>query len=361
MATAGADGRVKVWDNRNWGKTVREWSLKSGGRYEVDWSGRGLLAVSSKCGVSVSITSGFRSASLTHILWQVYRDLHTSSSKPPSSYMSMPLPGLAPRSIRFCPYEDVLGVGHSAGFSSMLVPGAGIAQYDSGEADVYESYGRRREREVRSVMEKIQPDLITMDTDAFLGRVGDGGVANRPVHGPNIREVPFYKKTRAERLEVLGTADTEGAGVMDEEDGDSADGSDEEVNGVKKPGQGAKRREKIRQEKEKHKMRGKSKSSKRFLRKKRKNVVDPTTVSIRSSARYPTNISPLGRCQREAGTRTRGEGQTAQDSIWRAQGRERRLVAIRVKGMRGMDNMCARGIFLVVIPYRGEGFDVRYF
>lgn len=220
-------------------------------------------------------------------LLQVYRDLHASSSKPPSSYMSMPLPGLAPRSLRFCPYEDVLGVGHSAGFSSMLVPGAGISQYDSGEADVYESYGRRREREVRSVMEKIQPDLITMDTDAFLGRVGDGGVANRPVHGPNIREVPFYKKTRAERLEVLGTADTEGAGVLEGEDGDSEAGSDEEAGGDSKPGQGAKRREKIRQEKEKHKMRGKSKSSKRFLRKKRKNVVDPTTVSIRGQCDEP--------------------------------------------------------------------------
>lgn len=183
----------------------------------------------------------------------------------------------------------------------MLVPGAGIAQYDSGEADVYESYGRRREREVRSVMEKIQPDLITMDTDAFLGRVGDGGVANRPVHGPNIREVPFYKKTRAERLEVLGTADTEGAGVL--EDGDSVDGSDEEAGGEAKPGQGAKRREKIRQEKEKHKMRGKSKSSKRFLRKKRKNVVDPTTVSIRVSGVKLLLISFPGRRQGEAGSR----------------------------------------------------------
>lgn len=197
--------------------------------------------------------------------------------------MSLPLPGLAPRSLRFCPYEDILGIGHSAGFSSLLVPGSGIAQFDSSEADVYESYGRRREREVRSVMEKIQPDLITLDTDAFLGRVGDGGVANRPVHGPLVREVPFYKKTRAERLEVLGKADTEEAGVAHDDTED--EGSDDEAGGEKKPGQGAKRREKIRQEKEKHKMRGKAKSSKRYLRKKRKNVVDPTTVSSASPLR----------------------------------------------------------------------------
>jgi U3 small nucleolar RNA-associated protein 7 len=192
----------------------------------------------------------------------------------------------------------------------MLVPGAGISQFDSGEADVYESYGRRREREVRSVMEKIQPDLITMDTDAFLGRVGDGGVANRPVHGPNIREVPFYKKTRAERLEVLGTADTEGAGVLDEADSAEEAGSDDEAGGNSKLGQGAKRREKIRQEKEKHKMRGKAKSSKRFLRKKRKNVVDPTTVShhvvLRDMQTDPLLIT--GCCQGKAGEGTLREG-----------------------------------------------------
>lgn len=245
----------------------------------------------------------------------------------------MPLPGLAPRSIRFCPYEDILGVGHTAGFSSMLVPGSGISQFDSGEADVYESYGRRREREVRSVMEKIQPDLITMDTDAFLGRVGDGGVANRPVHGPTVREVPFYKKTRAERLEVLGKADTEDAGVLHEEDSADEDASGDEA-GVSKPGQGAKRREKVRQEKEKHKMRGKAKSSKRFLRKKRKNVVDPTTVR-------PTLFADMcwtdlyfhfaGGCQRKAGAGTCREGQAAEDCVWRAKGRGRRFIAVRVE------------------------------
>jgi U3 small nucleolar RNA-associated protein 7 len=27
--------------------------------------------------------------------------------------------------LRFCPYEDVLGIGHSAGLSTILVPGMG--------------------------------------------------------------------------------------------------------------------------------------------------------------------------------------------------------------------------------------------
>ena len=38
-------------------------------------------------------------------------------------------------------------------------------------------------------------------------------------------------------------------------------------------------KQKYREEKEKKKMRGKNKSLKRYLRKKRKNVIDPTMVS----------------------------------------------------------------------------------
>lgn len=39
------------------------------------------------------------------------------------------------------------------------------------------------------------------------------------------------------------------------------------------------KKEKLREEKQKKKMRGKNKSMKRYLRKQRKNVIDPATVS----------------------------------------------------------------------------------
>jgi len=252
MATTGADGKVKVWDARMWGTTVREWQDRRSGVHEVGYSMKGMLAVGGRGGVTV------------------YRDLHLPGKFSPTPYMSLDLPALTPRSVVFCPYEDVLGVGHSAGFSSLLVPGSGEAQFDSNEADVYESHNRRREREVRGVLEKIQPDLITLDAD-FLGRVAD---PKSQVHSD--KAVPFYKMSRIERLRVTGQADEndDGAPASDEEMEDGADGAP-------KRSKGAIRREKLKQEKEKHKMRGKSKSMKRYLRKKRKNVIDPAMVAVK--------------------------------------------------------------------------------
>ena len=45
MATAGRDGTVKVWDCRNWKGAVRDWSVRSGGDVELEWSAKGSLAV----------------------------------------------------------------------------------------------------------------------------------------------------------------------------------------------------------------------------------------------------------------------------------------------------------------------------
>lgn len=207
---------------------------------------------------------------------QAYRDAQRQSGKPPSPYLQLPLPGVVPRSIAFCPFEDILGVGHSAGFSSLLVPGAGEAQFDSNEADVFESYNRRREREVRGVLEKIQPDLITLDAN-FLGRIGEAKKENY-----SEKAKPFYQMSRLDRLRTNGQADE-----ADEIEARSDDGSADEAaagaDGPAKRGQGA-----IKREKEKHKMRGKGKSMKRFLKKKRKNVIDPTTVSRHCESKYTT-------------------------------------------------------------------------
>lgn len=59
MATAGMDGKVKVWDCRNWKGCVREWEQRGTGHAELDWSQKGFLGVASGGTVNVRTSSAF--------------------------------------------------------------------------------------------------------------------------------------------------------------------------------------------------------------------------------------------------------------------------------------------------------------
>jgi U3 small nucleolar RNA-associated protein 7 len=229
-ATAGLDGQVKIWDGRMWGKELRSFGMRNN-PLSLHYSGRGMLAVGGKSGVSI------------------FRDDTTTP------YLTLPLPSLSADSIRFCPFDDILAVGHAKGVSSLLVPGSGEANFDSAEADVFESHTRRREREVRGVLEKIRPELITIDTE-YLGKVRE----DQPQSYAEKEGRSYRQMGRMERLREKGV-DPEGdlAGRESSEEEEVDDGKGEK--------------------KKKKKMRGKGKSMARFLEKKKKNVVDNTTVS----------------------------------------------------------------------------------
>ncbi|CAE6492073.1 unnamed protein product [Rhizoctonia solani] len=224
LATAGQDSRVKIWDCRN-------------------WKGRGWLGVIGGGSINVYAPPA------------VYAPApRPNSTIPPSLYLTHPIPHRPLVGMRFCPFEDAIAIGHAHGVSSIIVPGSGEANIDSFEDAVFENKKARQEKE-------LQPDMITLDPE-FVGQLAEPG------HVPfTTPELPFRQKPRLDRLRELGNADESPAS-----DGEEADGNAHE---------GDEKGRQPKEKKEKMKMRGKGKSLKRYLKKKRKNVIDPSTVAIR--------------------------------------------------------------------------------
>ncbi|ERN11202.1 hypothetical protein AMTRI_Chr04g180420 [Amborella trichopoda] len=146
MATAGMDHKIKLWDLRKF-EAVHTFK---GHAKTLDFSQRGLLAMASGS------------------LIKIWRD--DSGNSDYQLYMShRMLKGYQVGEVRFRPYEDVLGFGHSTGISSILVPGSGEPNFDTFVANPFETSKQRREKEVHALLDKLQPEMIMMDQTKIGG------------------------------------------------------------------------------------------------------------------------------------------------------------------------------------------------
>jgi U3 small nucleolar RNA-associated protein 7 len=149
LVTASMDNTAKVWDIR---KTYQP-----------------LCTVNTPSNVSALTISQTGMAALGYadavIIWK-----HTTYLNK-RAYLKHKLPIGIVRSLDFCPYEDVLGIGHTKGMSSILIPGSGQQNYDSRLPNPYSTEKQIKDYNVRSLLEKIPYDMITLNP-AVIGTSG---------------------------------------------------------------------------------------------------------------------------------------------------------------------------------------------
>ncbi|XP_071384661.1 WD repeat-containing protein 46 [Centroberyx affinis] len=181
MVTSGMDKKLKVYDIRAF-KPLQSYFLPAGAS-SLSLSQRGLLSAA------------------TGDIVQVYRDVWSTAVTKP--YMAHRVRGTV-WGLHFCPFEDVLGVGHGEGFTSMLVPGAGEPNFDGLDANPYRNAKQRQEWEVKALLEKIQPDLISLDPGQ-LGQVDQASYEQR--HQDRVQALgfdPLAKEKFMPRLKTKG-------------------------------------------------------------------------------------------------------------------------------------------------------------
>ena len=135
LTSVANDSRMKIWDLRNTYKSLYEY-------YNPNIANN--LAISQK---------GLLAVSYNNVI-EIWKDFALSKQKEPYMKHHFKDNKTKIKSLKFVNFEDFLGCGTNLGFSSIIIPGSGIA---------YETKNQRREKEIKNLLEKIPYNMIHID------------------------------------------------------------------------------------------------------------------------------------------------------------------------------------------------------
>ncbi|RKP32391.1 BING4CT-domain-containing protein [Metschnikowia bicuspidata] len=183
MAVGGSDKRIQLWDLRKL-QELDSYLCPTPPK-SLDISDRGLLSV----------------AWGPHVT--VWKDIFKTHQEEP--YLTHLLPSSRIEKVQHVPFEDVLGIGHAKGVSTMIVPGAGEANFDALEVNPYESTKQKQEKEVHSLLNKLAPDTVALDP-TFIGMV-DKNARNVRLNHRQLQDLEWQEKREREGVNLAPLPD----------------------------------------------------------------------------------------------------------------------------------------------------------
>ena len=152
MATAGTDHKLKIWDVRNTYECLQEYHTRAPVKN---------IAISQKGMLAVAIAGQV----------QVWKPTIFSGERVNEPYMTHQLRNRNNvETLNFCPFEDVLGIGHAEGFSTIIIPGSGEPNFDSLRPNPYSTSKLEEDMEVTALLDKVRPDMISLNPN-YIGSV----------------------------------------------------------------------------------------------------------------------------------------------------------------------------------------------
>ncbi|KAM0676066.1 WD repeat-containing protein 46 [Gurleya vavrai] len=151
MITSANDNVVKIWDLRNNYKPLNEIQVKNNFAC-MSLSQTNCLALGYKNKITV------------------WKDFMNAKNENETFYLQDKISNSVVNNLEFCPFEDVLCVGHDLGIKNLIVPGSGDPNFDAFEYSPFRTKKQRQRNEINKLLEKIPFELINIDDKIGLNK-----------------------------------------------------------------------------------------------------------------------------------------------------------------------------------------------